>query len=189
VDRVADWLRAFHPDAIVRSIQTKINGPDDVTRLLDGADLLLSAIDTPDEIDLWVNQACVSAGVPFIRAGLAYVRGVYWSVDPGASACRFCLELYRHGLAAGVDSAVARGERVLRARRVNRGIGPVAQVLGGLAALEAVRYLTGIAAPVSAGRYQLIDFAETADTDSDAWPADPSCPVCATAPARRRSAP
>jgi molybdopterin/thiamine biosynthesis adenylyltransferase len=185
VDRVADWLRAFHPDAHVVPLRRRIERPEDVSELLPGVDLLVSAIDTPDEIDLWVNQACVAAGVPFIRPGLAYIQGVYWSVDPGISACRFCLELYRQGLATGVDAAVARGEQAMRAQRVNRGIGPVAQVLGGLTALEAVRYLTNITAPVSAGAYRLIDFGGTAEADCDPWPADPSCPVCATAPARR----
>lgn len=185
VECVADWLRAFHPDAAVTPVHAVVRGPDDVAALLDGADLLVSAIDTPDAVDLWVNAACVPAGVPFIRAGLAYVQGLYWSVDPGRSACRHCLELHRARLANGIDAAVAGARPLVQAPPVNRGIGPVAQVLGGLTALEAVRYLTGIAAPISAGTYRLIDFDGDCSTSSDAWPADPDCPVCASAPARR----
>ena len=139
----------------------------------------VAAIDDPDDVDLWVNEACVGAGVPFIRGGLAYVQGLYWSVDPGRSACRHCLELYRATLAQDVDRAVATGELVLRGARVNRAIGPVAQLLGSLVAMEAVRYLTGITAPVSAGCYQLVDFpaaARSRPIPGRATPTAPSAP-------------
>jgi molybdopterin/thiamine biosynthesis adenylyltransferase len=84
-----------------------------------------------------------------------------------------------------VDADVARAVPLFQAARVNRGVGPVAQVLGGLTALEAVRYLTGMEEPISVGCYRLVDFDGTGEVASDPWPADPACPVCATAPARR----
>jgi molybdopterin-synthase adenylyltransferase len=153
------------------------------------ADLVVSAIDEPDEVDRWVNEACVAAGVPFIRGGLAYTQGLYWSVDPGRSACRECLERHRVRLAAGIDRAAVDWPRVIRQDRVNRAIGPVASVLGGLVAMEALRYLTGLVAPVSAGCYQLVDFGSDCSVSTDAWAADPDCPVCATAPLRRETVP
>jgi molybdopterin/thiamine biosynthesis adenylyltransferase len=184
VEQVAAWLRAFDARADVTAVHARVSGPDDVRALLDGADLVIAAIDEPDEVDLWVNEACVGAGVPFIRGGLAYMQGLYWSVDPGRSACRHCLELHRARLGEGVDMRVMTWERVLRSERVNRGIGPVAQLLGSLVAMEALRYLTGIVAPVSAGTYQLVDFSGDCSISADAWPRDPDCPVCATAPRR-----
>jgi molybdopterin/thiamine biosynthesis adenylyltransferase len=193
-DRVAAWLRAFDPTVQVVSFQRRVEAPQDVADLLTGTretgrvNLVVSAIDEPDEVDRWVNQACVAAGVPFIRGGLAYTQGLYWSVDPGRSACRECLERHRLQLAEGVDREAVDWPRVIRQDRVNRAIGPVASVLGGLVAMEALRYLTGFVAPVSAGRYQLIDFATDCSVRTDAWAADPDCPVCATAPARRETA-
>jgi molybdopterin-synthase adenylyltransferase len=163
-------------------VNARVEGPDDVRALLPGADLLVSAIDDPDEVDLWVNEACVEAGVPFIRGGLAYMQGLYWSVDPGTSACRHCLELHRAGLERDVDLPLVTWKRVMTGERVNRGIGPVAQLLGSLVAMEALRYLTGIVAPVSAGTYRLVDFSGDCSTSSDPWPKDPDCPVCAKAP-------
>jgi molybdopterin-synthase adenylyltransferase len=189
-DRVADWLRAFDPTVRVASLRQRVAAPQDVTDLLPGTqetgpvDLVVSAIDEPDDIDRWVNEACVAAGVPYIRGGLAYTQGLYWSVDPGRSACRECLERHRAGLADGIDRETVAWPRVLQQDRVNRAIGPVASVLGGLVAMEAMRYLTGVVAPVSAGRYQLIDFATDCSLRVDAWPADPDCHVCATAPVR-----
>lgn len=195
-DRVADWLRAFDASVEVRSHRRRVETAQDVSQLLDAAtdlgpvDLVVSAIDEPDDVDRWVNRACVAAGVPFIRGGLAYTQGLYWSVDPGRSACRECLETYRGRLAEGVDREVVSRPRVLVQDRVNRAIGPVAGVLGGLVAMEAMRYLTALAAPVSAGCYRLVDFASDGSTGSDAWPRDAACPVCATAPPRtQRSVP
>ncbi len=185
VEQVAEWVRAFDSNVEVTAVNARVQGPDDVRALLPGADLVVSAIDNPDAVDLWVNSACVGAGVPFIRGGLAYMQGLYWSVDPGRSACRECLELHRAGLGQDVDLPLMTWERVLRSERVNRGIGPVAQLLGSLVAMEALRYLTGIVAPVSAGTYQLIDFSGDCSTSTDAWPKDPACTVCATAPPRR----
>lgn len=184
VEQVAAWLQAFDSRIDVTVVNDRVDGPDDVRALLPGADLVVAAIDDPDDVDLWVNEACVGAGVPFIRGGLAYVQGLYWSVDPGRSACRHCLELHRATLAQDVDRAVATGELVLRGARVNRAIGPVAQLLGSLVAMEAVRYLTGITAPVSAGCYQLVDFSGSCSISADPWPRDPDCPVCAAAPRR-----
>jgi molybdopterin/thiamine biosynthesis adenylyltransferase len=184
VERVAAWLRKFDPGADVRAVNARVLGPDDVRTLLPGADLVISAIDDPDEVDLWVNEACVGAGIPFIRGGLSYTQGLYWSVDPGRSACRQCLESYRATFAQDIDLPLLTWERVLRTERVNRGIGPVAQLLGAVVAMEALRYLTGIVPPVAAGAYQLIDFAGSCSTSVEPWPQDPSCEVCATAPQR-----
>ena len=184
VDEVARWLHAFDSRIAVEVARTRVAGPDDVRRVARAADLVVSAADDPPEIDLWVNEACVSAGVPFIRGGLAYMQGLYWSVDPGRSACRQCLEAYRSRLADGVDHPVVSWERVLRRGRVNRAIGPVAHLLGALVAMEALRYLTGVHPPLSAGCYRLVDFSADGANATDAWPADPNCAVCAVAPAR-----
>jgi molybdopterin/thiamine biosynthesis adenylyltransferase len=187
-EQVAAWLRRFDADIDVEAVTIRVTGPDDVRSLLPGADLVVSAIDDPDEVDLWVNEACVGEGVPFIRGGLSYTQGLYWSVDPGRSACRQCLEAYRATFAADVDLPLLTWERMMQTERVNRGIGPVAQLLGAVVAMEALRYLTRIVPPVAAGSYQLIDFAGSCSTSADPWPQDPNCEVCATAP-RAASAP
>ena len=61
----------------------------------------------------------------------------------------------------------------IRQERVNRAIGPVAGMLGALLAMEALRYLTGLTAPVAAGRYQLVDFAAGGRMSDDPWQSDP----------------
>jgi molybdopterin-synthase adenylyltransferase len=170
------WVRAFSSAADVRAVSRWISGPDDIADLITDADLVVSGVDHPDDIDFWVNCACVGAGVPFVRGGMLLRRVCYWSVDPGRSGCRACLQ---H--TAGEDAS-----RIYRMRRgldsVNRGIGPVASTVGAAVAMEAVRYLTRFAEPIAAGRMRFIDCATGAE-EVVPWERWPECPVCATAPA------
>lgn len=187
VEQVRAWVAAFDPDVAVTAHHVRVTGPQSVTDLLDGVDLVVSAIDQPDEVDLWVNRACVGGGVPFVRGGLAYLQGLYWSVDPGISACRQCLETHRAGEPERDERARVRSwPLLLRQDQTNRATGPVAAILGGLVSMEALRYLTGFVPPVSAGTYHLVDFSGACEISVDAWPTDPDCAVCATAPVRPR---
>jgi len=86
VDRAAGWVRAFHSDIEVRALRRWVGGPADVTDLLPGVDLVVSGIDQGERIDSWVNEACVRAGVPWIRGGMTGSQLIYFSVDPGRSA-------------------------------------------------------------------------------------------------------
>lgn len=184
VEELAAWLRAFNSRVELTVRDARVGSSGEVRAVASGADLVIAAIDRPDAIDLWVNEGCVAAGVPFIRGGLAHMQGVYWSVDPGRSPCRQCLESHRDAALAAADRTLTTGEPVLTSARVNAATGPVAQMLGALVAMEALRYLTGIVAPVSAGTYQLVDFTGDCAISSDPWPADPACAVCASAPTR-----
>jgi molybdopterin/thiamine biosynthesis adenylyltransferase len=173
------WVEAFNSAADVQAVSRRISGPEEIADLLTDADLVVSGVDHPvEEIDFWVNQACVAAGLPFVRGGMLLRRVCYWSVDPGRSGCRACLQ---H--TAGEDAG-----RVYRMRRgldpVNRGIGPVASMVGAAVAMEAVRYLTRFAEPIAAGRMRYIDCATGAE-EIVPWEPWPDCPVCATAPAHR----
>jgi molybdopterin/thiamine biosynthesis adenylyltransferase len=185
VEQVAAWVAAFEPGTAVRAVHQRVTGADVVAGLLPGADLLVAAIDTPVEADQWINRACVAAGVPYIRGGLTYLRGFYWSVDPGRSACHQCLETLRaRQVECDGGAAVSTWPKVLEPDRVNRANGPIAGVLSGLVGMEALRYITGFLSPVSAGTYRLVDFSGACETSAEAWPRDPGCSVCATAPER-----
>lgn len=179
VERAAAWVRAFSPTTDIRAVGRRIGGPADVADLLAGADLVVSGVDQPDDIDQWVNEACVAAGVPLVRGGMFAQRLGYWSVDPGRSACLACHE---HELAAAApEHGVALERLATGLDRVNRGIGPVASMVGALVAMEALRYLTGFAPPIAAGCQRFVDFA-TGDQERFAWTPWADCPVCATAP-------
>ena len=140
-----------------------------------GADLVICAIDSPDNVHLLVNQACCRLGIPFVAGGLARSTLSYWSVDPGRSACRECLELHRR--AESVDPALE-ADPILGGQSVNRATGPIAQLASGFLTMEAMRYLTGSEAPVAAAEYHVLELADGMTTSRAAWSAHPQCTWC-----------
>ncbi|MFI5496821.1 HesA/MoeB/ThiF family protein [Actinoplanes sp. NPDC051859] len=184
VARAVEWVRAFDPSIDVRGIDAGIEGPEQLADLLDEVrpDVVADGIDHPGEVDSWVNAACVSRGVPFVRGGMWVTEGLVWSVDPGRSACLQCASLPDPD-AADLDAATATALAGLtlhdvRQPRTNRGIGPVAGLLGALGAFEVLRYLTAFEPPAYAGSSLVIDFAAGCAMRQQSWPRDPACTVC-----------
>jgi molybdopterin-synthase adenylyltransferase len=178
VERAAAWVRAFDSRVDVRTVRRWIGGPGDIADLLGGVDLVVAGVDHPDLIDTWVNAACVTAGVPYVRGGMIARRLIYWSVDPGRSGCLACQE-HQPGRTGEPDGITA--GRLAELQRVNRGIGPAASMTGALVAMEALRYLTGFAPPIAAGRARFVDFATGAEEVRE-WQRWPECPICVAAP-------
>ena len=171
VQRAAERIRSFNSSLEVEAVEALVRGPEDVTALLDGVDLVVAAIDQPREVRYWVNDACVPAGVPFVSGGMRAGRGSYFAVEPGRSGCMECWNLHSERLAEG---AVLQPPPT----RTNRGIGPAATLLGGLVSMEALRLLTRFAPPVAAGRLWLVDFASGRVEPSYEWPRVDDCAVC-----------
>jgi molybdopterin/thiamine biosynthesis adenylyltransferase len=169
VECAAARVRSLNSEVAVDFVERRVDGPGDIAPLLDGADLVLGALDQPQEVRYWVNEACIAAAVPLVTGGFQAGRGLYFSVDPARSGCAECLRLNIQPEGKG---------RFMRAPAVNRGIGPVATMIGSLIALEAVRYLTGFAPPVAAGKLWLVDFATGEVSVGYEWSRAPDCPVC-----------
>lgn len=184
VEVAVDWVRAFDPTVEVEGISGLVGSTADVADLLEThrPDLVMCGIDHPLEVGGWVNSACVRAGVPFVRAGMRVTTGLVLSVDPGRSGCCTCI-----GTSADLtpdDAAVA--ELFKTRTSPNRGIGPVAGLLGSLAAFEALRYLTGFEPPAYAGQQLSIDFAHGCAMSVSPWPKRPDCPDCGSVAAVNR---
>jgi molybdopterin-synthase adenylyltransferase len=148
---------------------------------------VVCAIDSPDNIHLLVNEACCELGIPFVAGGLTFSTLSYWSVQPGRTPCRLCLELHREDERRALP-AVLREPPLVEPSPVNRATGPVVQLACGLMALEVMRYLTRTDPPVAAAAYQVIELADHLETSLAPWDRHPACPLCATA-ARRAGGP
>jgi len=177
--RAAARARELNSTVSVNVRERYIGSPRDVIDLLGGIDLVVSTIDEPEAASLWVNQACVAAGVPFVAGGVWARRAQYLSVRPGLTGCLNCLELF---------DATGPEQLIKPATPVNRAIGPTAYLLGGLMAAEALRYLTAYCAPIAAGRVWIVDAADGRVEAAGGWPASQACEVCHPA-ATPRSAP
>lgn len=177
VERAAEWVQEFDPAIEVRAIERRICGPGDMADLLPGVDLVIKGIDQPPrEIAGWVNEACTQAGVPHIGGGLFGTRLMYYSVDPDLTACQRCAELASNEEDATRDYSMA--ELRQRLAPPNNGIGPFASLLGSLVAMEALRYLTRFAPPVTAGAVYELDVAGGGPPSLTPWARRADCPVC-----------
>ncbi|MFI7107011.1 HesA/MoeB/ThiF family protein [Nonomuraea sp. NPDC050227] len=187
VERAAEWVRAFDPAIKVQAIDTGIESAGQLAELLDETrpDVVASGIDQPKEVDLWVNAACVGHGVPFVRGGITVTKGIVWSVAPGESACRGCVpadptrpEGHADPDEPALSAEIAAARLFYSRPQPNRGIGPVAGLLGALGAFEVLRYLTGFEPPAYAGRPLTIDFAGACAMSQAEWSRNPECATC-----------
>jgi molybdopterin/thiamine biosynthesis adenylyltransferase len=169
VEAAMERVRALNSDVAVHALDLRLEGPDDARAAIAGADLVVSAVDQPVEVQQWVNEACVDAGVPFVGGSVLTTRGSYFSVDPGRSGCLGCLRLYERKNGH---------ERLVGGDRSNHVIGAAATLLGGLVTLEALRYLTRFAPPVAAGTMWIADLVSGRVEPLSEWPRLPDCPVC-----------
>lgn len=176
VERAADWVREFDPQIEVRTIRTSLTGPADISEVLASTrpDAVCAAVDDPIGIDEWVNFACVRAGVPYVRGGMTVTEGVLWSVHPGHSACYACVGTESDSSTRKVNAALHRQG----AARANRGVGPVATLLGSLVSFEILRFLTGFTTPRYAGATVAVDLAGDCSLDITAHSRRPDCSVC-----------
>jgi len=133
--------------------------PDNAAWLLEGCDVV---IDGTDDFGtrFAVNAACVAAGIPLVSGALGR-----WSGQVGVFAGRPCYQCL-------VIEAPPDAETCARVGVV----GAVAGVIGSMAALEAIKLITGAGEPLT-GRLLIYDgLGGTARTVALA--ADPACPVC-----------
>jgi molybdopterin/thiamine biosynthesis adenylyltransferase len=126
IDVASERLQHFNPSVRVRTTNAFLNSVSDVTKAIQGADFVIRALDTPEEAQIWVNEACVRSGIPCTGAGFLPQGAIVGpTVIPGKTACLAC---HQTGLP-----------------RVDRGIGgtfaPIVAVTAGILANEVITYL------------------------------------------------
>ncbi len=127
---------------------------------LRGYDLVIDGLDRMDKKHL-LNDACVTAGKPFVHAGVLLFGGQVLAVRPGVTACLRCLLPSSHSTEPASISSTA-------------GIlGPVAQWVGYWQAREAVRLLSGDAKPYLWSLDALRREIHASETERN-----PTCAVC-----------
>lgn len=150
-------LRRFNPEVQVVARGSRIT-PAEAAAWLETVDLAIGAAPTLEERFI-LNAACVQARKPYIDAAVCGEQGQILAVRPGASACLRCLSPEDPPWDA--DFPV---------------LGALSAVVGNLAALLAIRALTGWGS-VPWGAYLHIDLASL-DLRPIAVPRRPGCPVC-----------
>jgi molybdopterin-synthase adenylyltransferase len=160
-ESAAAKLRFLNPDILVEAYQVHV-GEDNVRGLIETQDLIVDCSDS-FETRYLVNAACCEAGVPLVEAGVAGWNGLVMSIRPGETACYRCaFPVMPEGSASCAEAGV---------------LGPAAGMVGSLQALEALKLLSGAAAPLTDAFLQ-IDLA-TLEVLRVGTSRRPDCPDCA----------
>ncbi|WP_102127646.1 ThiF family adenylyltransferase [Deinococcus planocerae] len=160
-------LKNIDGTIIVNTVECYVEDVSTLRSIITGADLVISVIDSPDNILNIVNEACIFERIDFIAGGTRITSGVYMSVQPGVTAC---FECSRRGLSfpkPSIDFPVA-----------NRVIAPATGMLGSLIVWEALKYLLNISPPATAGRLTEVYFLTGEIKITDSWIIHDDCPIC-----------
>jgi molybdopterin/thiamine biosynthesis adenylyltransferase len=157
-ESAAAAARAINSEVAVEAIARRL-APGEAAAAVAGFDLVCDATDD-FAIKFALNDACVGAGVPLVHAAVLQFGGQLTTVIPGGPCVR-CLFGGEPDPAAVPTCAQA-------------GIlGPVAAVVGGMQATEALKLLLGVGTPLS-GRLLVYDGLRPRARVVD-FPRDPAC--------------
>lgn len=154
-----ETLRGLYPDVEVVAVPEPVR-PDNALTWLRQADVALDCRHNFGERFL-LNRLCVETEVPLVEAAMNAGEGYVTVVRPGLTPCLRCL------FPEGDPAWDPLGFPVL---------GAVAGTVGCLAALEAIKLVTGWGEPLC-GRLLVVDL-ERGSARTLAARRDPACPVC-----------
>ena len=157
-DSAAAAARALNSEVVVDAVARRL-ALEDAAAAVAGYDVVCDATDD-FAIKFALNDACVGGGVPLVHAAILQFGGQLTTVIPGGPCVR-CLFGGEPDPAAVPTCAQA-------------GIlGPVAAVIGGMQATEALKLLLGLGSPLS-GRLLVYDGLRPRARTVD-FPRDPGC--------------
>jgi len=159
VDIAVENILKINPDIKLEMHNVRLN-EENAEELIKGCGVAISARPNfPERVAM--NNACVKLGVPMIEAAMDDMTGYYFNIFPGETACLRCF------VKEEVEDWEELGFGVL---------GAVSGTIGSLAAVEAVKILTGHGKPLK-GKMMHIDF-NTMRTITPTLKKNPDCPVC-----------
>lgn len=177
-DAAAKHLTEISQDLTVEARGLRISCSDDVHHFATGCDLLVNCADEPSvgQTSEWAARAAMKLKMPHILAGgyRTHLGVLGPTVIPGQSACWKCFDLdYHENDPFGKD-----GWRPINNRRPSGGsLGPLAAVVAGIHAWEAIRILTGISLPAMLNQKAEIDFSDLSMSMFKVSKR-PDCPEC-----------
>jgi molybdopterin-synthase adenylyltransferase len=148
-------IRSLNPEIHFNGTERWIEGPRDVERAIDGADIVVDAVDRPaHKIERWVDAVCfradtpyigMSQSPPFVRVGPTFV--------PGLTGCYQCQEAEWRQRYELFDELADKRQAVSPVAAT----GPAAAVVGALVGMEVIHFLTGLVQPATLGAAVVLD--------------------------------
>ena len=158
VEAAAGRLEAINPHVRVEALNRPLTA-DNAASVVAGANIVLDGTDD-FETRYRVNTACVAAGVPLVSGALGR-----WTGQVGVFVGKPCYRCLVPDSPPDAETCARVGV-----------VGALAGVIGAMAALEAIKLVTGAGEPLT-GRLMLYD-GLSATSRTVTVTADPACPVC-----------
>ena len=158
VEAGAERLTALNPHVGVQALEQRIT-TDNARDLVAAHDVVIDGTDD-FETRLIVSDACVAAGRPLVSGALGR-----WDGQVGVFAGRPCYRCLVNEIPPDAETCARVGV-----------VGALAGVIGSIAALEAIKLITGAGEPLT-GRLMIFDGLK-GSARTVAVGADPDCPVC-----------
>ncbi|MDY3113321.1 MAG: HesA/MoeB/ThiF family protein [Helicobacter sp.] len=132
-ESAAQKIRALNPSVNIEMFKEKLI-PQNIFEIIKNYDLVIEAVDVLNAKFL-INDACVMAKIPLVRASALAFSGQIMSVNPGVSACYSCLFDTPPKIAMPTSASVGI-------------LGAAAGLFGTLEANEAIKIITGVGIPL-----------------------------------------
>jgi thiazole/oxazole-forming peptide maturase SagC family component len=179
-ETVRDRVAKLNPYVDFKALDIEINEVEDLLDIISGCNLLLLTADCfPLSTCRIVDKACLERRVTWLQAYIDGLVGVVGpTIIPYQTACYTCYELRKKANLDFREENTALEKYLLENPNISySGLKSMATVVGGLAALEAVKVLTGFSYPVTYGRLLKIDFLSFDVTPHEILKI-PRCPSC-----------
>lgn len=171
----AEQLARFNPNVTFEPVQQKITGPQAISELIDGVDLVAFCADQPREITLWMNRVAVEKGIPFILGGYhGTVAEVGPFVIPFQTGCLACDEVGCNP-DDGEIAELSWIEQASWLRHPNMHF--VTAMAAHLTCSEICKHILGVGEPVTYNHRYLLDTQQFTLTSSK-MPHSPTCNLC-----------
>jgi molybdopterin/thiamine biosynthesis adenylyltransferase len=177
-EAAAERLATVNPHVKLEARNLRVKDVETARSCFTGRDLLICAADRPRvRIYDWLNEAAVAQQVAWIRGANDGLTVLLFLHVPGETACFECEQRASYSRYDWYGDMLSYATDVIGDRTINPCTAPVAGIIGNIAALEAVKYLTGAATPVIRGRKMGFDL-----RGMETWYSDgekqADCPVC-----------
>ncbi|WP_220200069.1 TOMM precursor leader peptide-binding protein [Ktedonospora formicarum] len=175
VAAAGEQLARFNPGVTFEPVQRLIAGPHEICDLIKGVDLVVSCVDQPSEIMMWVNQAALEENISFIEGeyhGICAEIGPF--VIPFETGCLAC-EMTASNADVGKMAEFDWIEQATWLRHPN--IHFVTAMAANLICSEICKHLLGVGKPMTCNRRYLLNTQQFTLTSSE-FLRSPACNQC-----------
>ena len=172
----ARTLADFNSSIRFEAIDRRLEDPDEVAAVVEGADFVVEAADWPPyRLSRWINACCANAGVPHIGASqFPPLIRVGPTFVPGQRGCLACLEAEARGRDPLFDELAAWRQR---SDTLSATFAPACSLIGGILSSDVIHTITGLAEPATLRASVVIDIRTL---EPRRIPVEPvaGCPIC-----------